>query len=342
MKNIRRGLAVCFALAGSVLAADAPKPATPPPSVPLIFDTDIGNDCDDAMALAVIHALQNRQACQLLAVTLTNPDPLAGRLVDAINTFYGRGDISIGVNPQAPEVSKVSRYLKTALDYPHDFDPARAPTALALLRRTLAAAEDRSVVVVQVGFFTNLAQLLASPADDISPLAGRELVKRKVRLLSVMAGAFQPVRGTNYFLEFNVKFDIPAAIRVASDWPTPAVWSGAEIGEAVLFPAAVVDRDFAYVPRHPVYDSYQSYRHTPHERPCYDLTSVLQAVWPDRDYFAVSVPGKIQVLPDSFTKFVPAKDGRDRFLIVDRERSARVRELFAALVSEPPAAPAGK
>jgi hypothetical protein len=48
------------------------------------------------------------------------------------------------------------------------------------------------------------------------------------------------------------------------------------------------------------------------------------------------------VLPDSFTKFVAAKDGRDRYLIVDRERSARVRELFAGLVSEPPAALAVK
>ena len=66
------------------LAADPPVPVNP------IFDTDIGNDCDDAMAWAVIHALRNRGECRLLAVTLTNPDPLAGQLVDAINTFYGR------------------------------------------------------------------------------------------------------------------------------------------------------------------------------------------------------------------------------------------------------------
>ena len=38
-------------------------------SVRLVFDTDIGGDIDDAMALAVIHALQNRNECRLLAVT---------------------------------------------------------------------------------------------------------------------------------------------------------------------------------------------------------------------------------------------------------------------------------
>jgi inosine-uridine nucleoside N-ribohydrolase len=322
--------------------AASPAAESPVPPVGLIFDTDIGNDCDDAMALAVIHALQNRQQCRLLAVTLTNPDPLAGRLVDAINTFYGRPDIPIGVNPDAPLVSKVSRYLKAAEHYPHDFDPAKAPRALTVLRRTLAAADDQGVVLVQVGFFTNLALLLDSPADGFSPLTGRELIRRKVKSLSLMAGGFGPVHGSNYHLEFNVKFDIPAATKVAKEWPTPAVWSGGEIGEAVLFPAKVIERDFAYGPRHPVQEVYQLYRPTPHERPCYDLTSVLQAVWPDRDYFALSPAGNVVVLPDSFTKFTPAKDGRDRYLMVDAARAARVRELFAALVSEPPATQGGK
>lgn len=338
MKPLRFLLAsLACALGASAFAAEPP-----PKPVNLIFDTDIGNDCDDAMALAVIHALQNRNACRLLAVTLTNPDPLAGELIDAINTFYGRPDVPIGVNPKSPEVHKVSRYLKAANDYPHDFKAAQAPAALDLLRRTLAAADDGSVVLVQVGFFTNLAALLESGLDAASPLPGRDLVKKKVKWLSLMAGAFAPVRGQNYFLEFNVKYDIPAAIKLAKEWPTPTVWSGAEIGEAVLFPARVVDRDFAYVPKHPVHDSYQLYRPTPHERPCYDLTSVLHAVWPDRDYFALSVPGKVEILPDSFSRFTPAKEGRDRYLIVDRERIMRVRELFAALVTEAPARTAGK
>ena len=65
--------------------------------VPLIFDTDIGNDCDDVLALGVIHALQSRGHCKLLAVTITKDQEQCAAFVDAVNTFYGRGDIPIGV-----------------------------------------------------------------------------------------------------------------------------------------------------------------------------------------------------------------------------------------------------
>lgn len=303
--------------------------------VKLIFDTDLGNDCDDVMAMAVIHALANRGACELLAVTLTNPDPLAAKYADAINTFYGRPDIPIGVNPSSPNAG-ISRFLKAAADFPHDIDPDTAPRALALLRRTLAAAPDSSVVIVQVGFFTNLAQLLSSGPDESSPLSGRDLVRQKVRLLSLMAGAFHSLNGDNYLLEFNVKVDVPSAITLAREWPTPTVWSGFEIGEGVRYPAISIDRDFGYVARHPVKMAYQLYEPTPHERPCYDLTAVLEAVWPDRDYFDLSPAGQVDIQPDSFTRMRPKAGGRDRYLLVDPAKFVRVRELFAALVSEPP------
>ena len=65
--------------------------------VPLIFDTDICGDCDDVLALGMIHALQSRGLCTLLAVTISVDHELAAPFVDAINTFYERGDIPIGV-----------------------------------------------------------------------------------------------------------------------------------------------------------------------------------------------------------------------------------------------------
>ena len=42
----------------------------PPEPLPLIFDTDICGDCDDVLALAMIHAFQTRGDCRLLAVTV--------------------------------------------------------------------------------------------------------------------------------------------------------------------------------------------------------------------------------------------------------------------------------
>jgi inosine-uridine nucleoside N-ribohydrolase len=325
----------------AALAAGAPASKHEP--VKIIFDTDIGNDVDDAMALGVLHALQTRGECELLAVTLTKSHPLTGPFVDAVNTFYGRGQIPVGVR-RAPEKGGESKFLKLAtvrdngqLRYPHDLDPATAPEAKDLLRKTLAAQPDRSVVIAQVGFFSNLAALLDTPADAHSPLSGRELIQQKVRLLSIMAGAFQTIEHNNRYLEYNVVNDIPAAQKLAREWPTPIVWSGFEIGITVRYPAVSIERDFAYAPHHPVAEAYQLYEHTPHERPTWDLTSVLYAVRPDRDYFALSPAGRVTVDPDGFTRFAPQREGRDRFLILNEVRAARTREALVQLTSQPPA-----
>lgn len=75
-----------------------------------------------------------------------------------------------------------------------DFSPAAAGTGttatVTLYRRLLAESPDSSVVVVSVGFSTNLGRLLESWGDKYSPLDGIELVKRKVKFCSVMGGSF--------------------------------------------------------------------------------------------------------------------------------------------------------
>ncbi len=65
--------------------------------VPVIFDTDMGNDVDDALALAMLHAMQSRGECRLLGVTVTKDNPWAAVYVDLVNTFYGRGQIPVGM-----------------------------------------------------------------------------------------------------------------------------------------------------------------------------------------------------------------------------------------------------
>ena len=73
--------------------------------------------------------------------------------------------------------------------YPHDLRSGEdAPEAVGLIRKLLAAQADGSVTIAQVGFFTNLARLLDSPADEHSPLNGHELIAKKVKLLSITAG----------------------------------------------------------------------------------------------------------------------------------------------------------
>jgi hypothetical protein len=310
--------------------------------VKIIFDTDCGNDVDDVLALATLHALQTRGACELLAVTISIPDENAGPFVDAINTFYGRADIPIGVIRTGK--NEPSKYLPLArkldsgkLRYPHDLQRSSdAPVATEVLRKILSESGDQSVVLVQVGYFSNLAALLDTAADKHSKLNGRDLVKQKVKMLSIMAGAFQTIHNNNHYSEYNVVQDLPAAQKLAKEWPTPIVWSGFEIGIAAAYPADSIERDFKYVPHHPVAEAYYLYEPPPHNRPTWDLTSALYAVLPDRGYFDLSPAGIVTIENDGFSHFTPAENGRDRFLIMDEMKAARVREALLQLTSQPP------
>lgn len=334
-------LALCAVLGSPAAAQSVKKP------VPLIFDTDMGNDVDDALALGMIHALQSRGECELLAVTLTKDNALAASYTDAVNTFYGRGEVPIGIcrSGVTPAEGKFiglgAKKENGTLRYANDLQPdGDIPDAVDLLRKTLAAAEDGSVVIAQVGFSTNLANLLSSPADTHSELMGAALVKKKVRLLSIMAGAFTKIPNREgelqEYREYNVIQDLPSAQQLAQQWPTPIVWSGFEIGIALPYPHQSIEQDYGYVEHHPVADAYYLYSPPPHDRPTWDLTSVLIAVRPDRGYFDLSPAGRVTVDQEGYTKFEAAEGGRDRYLIITEAQKGRTLEALVQLSSQPP------
>ena len=328
------GIALC---AGASTAAEAVRQP-----VRLIFDTDLGNDVDDAMALCMIHALADRGECELLAVTITKDNPYAAPMADLLNVFYGRSEVPIGMvrGGVTPHDGRYLRQVATAQDegqvrYPRKIQTGDdAPEAVGVLRQVLAAQPDGSVVLAQVGFSTNLARLLDSPADDVSPLTGRELVQRKVRLLSAMAGAFgESMQGRK---EYNIVTDVEPARKLFAQWPTPIVASGWEIGNAIKHTARSMQEDYRYVQRHPLVEAYDYYRGLQNDQPTYDLTSVLYAVRPDRGYFDLSPPGRIVVEADGTTSFREEANGPHRYLIVDPIQIARVREAQEWLCSQPP------
>ena len=116
-----------------------------------IFDTDIGNDVDDVLALSMLHG-SDRGACEILGVTVTKPDELAGLFVHVLDTFYGGPGIPIGfIRPSPGE--ETSKFLPLAnvtdgggLRYPHKLKRGSdAPEPTRLLRRLLARQPDNSV-----------------------------------------------------------------------------------------------------------------------------------------------------------------------------------------------------
>jgi len=297
---MRRFLFTLLVLAGLSINASAAEP------VRLIFDTDMGNDIDDAIALAIIHALENRGEVQLLAVTVTKDNRWAAPYIDLVNTFYGRPDIPIGVvhNGKTP---KDSNYLMTPAQerddagryiYPHDLeDGANALEAVALLQKTLEQQPDDSVTIAQVGFSTNLARLLQTPD-------GPDLVKRKVKLLALMAGNFEEKKP-----EYNVYTDPEAARYLFEHWPTPMVFSGYEVGLQAKFTFQSIQKDFNYTPHHPIAESYRIYLPKGQDRPSWDPTAVLYAIRPDHGYFGLSEKGRVTLGHKNTTVFTP--EGRE-------------------------------
>lgn len=312
-----------------VLLAEKPR---------VIFDTDITGDVDDVLALAMCHTLAHRGACDFLGVTVSKNHPLTASFVDAQNTFHGRPDLPIGVTRDAKAQHRESKYLKLADSphYPHDLKRNEdAKDAVELIRELLMAQPDHSVTIISVGIASNLANLLKSPG-------GLDLVKQKVKALSIMAGAFAFCNRTNYHLEANVINGIGYMQAVADQWPdeVPIVWSGFEIGEALPFPRGVIQQDLDYLPHHLVKEAYLLHSGPQHDRPCWDESSVLWAVYPERGFFGLSEPGRIKVLDDGFTHFIPVKNGqgskRDRFLTLNSVQQSRVLEAIVHLSIQPP------
>ena len=84
-----------------LIASLAILPALAEP-VRIIFDTDMGNDVDDAIALALLHAMETRGEARILAVTITKDNRYAAPFVALFNKTYGRPGIPIACRAFTP------------------------------------------------------------------------------------------------------------------------------------------------------------------------------------------------------------------------------------------------
>ena len=295
----------------------------------IILDTDLSSDVDDVGAVAVLHALADKGEAKILAMMVSSGDPWSVPCLDALNTWFGRPDIPLGM-VKGKRVIHASTYTKNiAEEFTHDSKSGNdALDAVQLYRKILASQPDQSVILVTVGYLTNLRNLLASKADAASSLDGTTLVREKVKKLVCMGGEYPEGR------EWNFYQDAAAAEKVISDWPTPIIFSGFEVGRDVLTGAGMRGSKTP----NPVRRSYELYNGLKN-RPSWDQVTVLYAVrnrqssiadkWFERKY------GLNIVSPDGSNKWRASADNSQSYLHRKIPVSVLAEQIESLMLSPP-------
>ncbi len=295
----------------------------------VIYDTDLGSDIDDVFALQMVLNYANQGKYDLLGIAISKDYPEVVDYVDGYCRLNGFDNIPLGYAYNGSDIGfnrECGKYVCATLDTIIDGNkilPVKRtlkdniPEGYKMMRKVLSQQADSSVVIITVGFATNLSRLLNSQPDEYSDLSGIELIKKKVKLLSIMSGTYNDDVFNNP--EWNVLQDMNAAKNVYNNWPTELIASGSEVGVRILYPHESVLNDYPRGEKYPLCVSYKLYDKMPYDRPCWDLTSVLYAIEPESSHLNISSKGKITIDDKGYSKFTTSQNGKHRFLILDND-----------------------
>ncbi|GAB3793152.1 nucleoside hydrolase [Spirosoma humi] len=308
------------------------QPATKSQPVSVIFDTDMGPDYDDVGAITMLHAFADVGQARILATIASTNYSNVAPVLSVLNTYFNRPDVPIGV-PKGKAISdRDTQHWSDTLvaRYPHAVKSNEAtPDAVALYRQILAKQPDHSVTVITVGFLTNLADLLNSPADQYSNLSGKALAAQKIKQVVSMAGKFPAGR------EYNVFRDSTSSRIVFSNWPTPILMSGFEIGEQIHSGLPLTQN--ARIQHSPVKDVFRislpKAAEDKNGRMSWDQTAVLVGVNGYEPYYTVK-SGRLTMNPDGSNGWDSSGKGH-QYLVVKMPVS-QVEKLINTLMQHQP------
>lgn len=302
--------------------------------VPIIFDTDMGPDYDDAGAIAILHAFADKGEAKILATMASTKHAKVAATLSVFNTYFKKSAIPIGVpKGWAQDLKDFQHWTDTiTANYPHTVQNNEdAADAVKLYRQILAKQPEKSVTIVTVGFLTNLYGLLQSGADAYSQLNGKELVKQKVKELVSMAGKF-PAGD-----EFNVVKHAAASKYVFDNWPTTIIFSGFEIGQKIKTGLPLIHNKA--IQNSPVKDVFRISipldKQDINGRMSWDETAVLVAVAGYKTYYILH-PGRITV--DGVTgsnSWVEDNKG-NQFYLVEKTSPSVVEKVLNDLMMHQP------
>jgi purine nucleosidase len=184
-----------FAAAGTAFGAPSPEKGAP---APVIFDTDIGTDIDDAYALV---ALMHRPELRVLGVTTVSGDAVArARLAAKLMQVAGGMWASV---PVYAGLSGSPQYMKQ-VDWAQGFSAPNLHDSggVEFMRRQIEMYPGE-ITLIAVGELTNVAALLNSEPG----------IGKKIRAISLMGGSIYRgyAPGSKPEPEWNIKSNASAA-----------------------------------------------------------------------------------------------------------------------------------
>ena len=177
--------------------------------IPIILDTDIGDDIDDALALAL--ALQSPELDVRAVTTVIDDTENRTRLAWKELGLYGRHDVVVATGASEPLLDARHTGIAPQFQVLTDADtvPAAARRRAADVIIDTLMASPRPITLVPIGPLTNIALALKSEPR----------IKGKIARIVLMGGAFQML-----VQEYNIRRDRAAAeIVFSSGVPITAV-----------------------------------------------------------------------------------------------------------------------
>ena len=292
------GAAMLTSLSACVSQKVVEKPVVMPvatqqqqPVVKMILDSDFGSSTDDLFALMMLHHYIDDGLVDLKGVVVDREGQKNAELVDIFNTYYGHPDIPIGLerngvkNPRCFIPYNGICDLKDAQGQPlfkRTQDLTQCPDGYKLYRKLLSQAEDKSIVIVAIGFATTLAQLFESGADEFSSQSGVDLFAQKVKAVYIQSGRFE---AGDSLSGYNMRAASRQSAIFYDKFPknVDIVMSPSNIGDQMDYLPKDVLVDLSYTELNPIKSVYTNYTCDTGQR-MWDTNCLVNAVLGDAQY----------------------------------------------------------
>ena len=284
----------------------------------IFIDTDMGSDCDDVAAVAILSHFNHLNRVEILGITHTCANLRAAEYLNMVCRFYHFDTEFLASAETGKGVGILHEdFLNKVLDGFHCQKTLLGLHAVQLMRKQLAKAKNATVLCI--GPLNNMSNFLNSPPDEFSTLTGREMLEQNVSEVVVMGGIFNNKRydfyGEEFEKEYNICLDVQAAQNFISNCPCPITFVEFELGYQVK----TFSKTVASEKETPIKRAYTLFGVK--DRESWDVVAAIYSIFGENGYYRMSNSGECTVADDGKTVFTEKIDGKHRYLIENKNKT---------------------